>query len=74
MKTSKFKNLIVWILLMSGLLLIGACAGGGGYQGPDYERPAYYSPYNRNYYAPYFPYSPDDPEFLQMWGNSQGGG
>jgi hypothetical protein len=74
MKTSKFKSLIVWIMLASGLLLIAACAEGGGYQRPDYERPAYNSPYNHNYYAPYFPYSEDDPQFLQLWQNSQGGG
>ncbi len=71
MQTIKFKTLMVWTMIVGALLLIGACAEGGGYAGPYYERPGYNSPYN--FYSPYY-YNPDDPEFWQQWQNSQGGG
>jgi hypothetical protein len=57
-------------LMLSGLLLAAGCNGGGGVQT---YRPTSYPVYGQPYY-PDLSIQQDDPQFWQMWVNSQGGG
>ncbi len=73
MKTATFNQAMRWILL-SSLLLAAACAGGGEVQT---YRPTSYPAYRSSYYPDYYgpsDYPSEDPQFWQMWQNSQGGG
>jgi hypothetical protein len=71
MKVLTLVKIANWIVLGS-LLLIAACANGGG--GGQYYRPSSYPVYQSPYYYPDLRYEAQDPQFWQLWQNSQGGG
>jgi hypothetical protein len=69
MKTAVLGKIGGWLLLGS-LLLVAACSTGE----VQTYRPTSYPVYQSPYYYPDLRYQKDDPEFWQMWQNSQGGG
>lgn len=73
MTASALKKKMFWLLMLCGLLLAAAgCEGGGG--GVQTYRPSAYPVYGPQYYYPDLSNQEDDPQFWQMWVNSQGGG
>lgn len=71
MTASVLKKMMFGLLMLSGLLVAAGCGGGGG--GVQTYRPTSYPVYGSPYYPDLSPQE-DDPQFWQMWVNSQGGG
>jgi hypothetical protein len=71
MTASALKKTMYWLML-SGLLVAAGCEGGGG--GVQTYRPTAYPVYGPRYYYPDLSIQEQDPQFWQMWTNSQGGG
>jgi len=69
MKSSTILIVVGWLILAS-LLLIAACGTGE----VQTYRPTSYPVYHSPYYYPDLRLQEQDPEFWQMWQNSQGGG
>ena len=68
---SALKKAMYWLML-SGLIGAAACNGGGA-GGVQTYRPTSYPVYGSPYY-PDLSVPQDDPQFWQLWVNSQGGG